>query len=81
MNKKFVILNILQVILVFLCFSSLDLDFILEFFETNFDSFSDIYYFGFLSAFLYLSLLYFVLELFSLIFRKIRKSLEKQGKE
>lgn len=81
MNKKYVILDILHVILVFLCFFLLDIDSINDFLETDPDTFADVVWFGAFSLLLFYLLLNLVYDTFLLIFRKVRKSLEKQGKE
>lgn len=81
MNKKYVILDILHVILVFLCFFLLDIDSINDFLETDPDTFTDVVWFGAFSLLLFYLLLNLVYDTFLLISRKVRKSLEKQGKE
>lgn len=82
MNKKtYVIFTIFQIFLIFLGFSLCDIDSIKDFLETDPDTFSDVVWFGAFSLLLFYVLFDLVCDTFSLIFRKVRKSLEKQGKE
>lgn len=82
MNKKtYVIFDLFEIFLVFLGFSLCDPESLLDFLETDPDTFRDVSFFGiYFLLFLYF-LFNLVCDTFSLIFRKVRKSLEKQGKE
>lgn len=76
-----VILTVVDVILIFCCIDLCDPDSLLDSLETDPDTFMDVFGFGFSFANLFLILISLVYDTFLLIFRKIRKTLEKQGKE
>lgn len=77
----FDILIIVLVISIFLDFSLCDPVYLLDLLEADSQIFTDIFDFGFLCGFFLFILFDFVCDTFLLIFRKVRKSLEKQGKE
>ncbi len=82
MNKKmYVILILVDVILTFCCMGLCNPDSLLDFLETDPDTFMDVFYFSALFFNLLFILITSIFDIFSLIFSKIRKSLEKQGKE
>lgn len=77
----FVVFTIFVVILLFLALCLCDPYSLLEFEKTDPDAFMDVYRFGVLSSYLFSILIELVCDTFLLIFRKVRKLLEKQGKE
>lgn len=78
MNIK---IYVIVIILLILGFSSCDLVYLLDLLEADSQIFIDIFNFGLLSGCFLFILFSLVFDTLFLISRKIRKSLEKQGKE